>query len=108
MERFFDGTDQENSKTKGGKGQIKRIQKKQEGKEWRKEKEEIFMYVEVPILMCFPLVRNALGLPASCDPPSGEPTHMGTSPTTKIPYQHRGQNWSAWKGDYCLVQPRSN
>jgi hypothetical protein len=27
MERFFDGTDQENSKTQGGKGEIRKIQK---------------------------------------------------------------------------------
>jgi hypothetical protein len=27
MERFFDGTNQENSKTQGGKAQIRRIQK---------------------------------------------------------------------------------
>jgi hypothetical protein len=27
-------------------------------KEWRKEKEEIFTYVEVPILMCSPSVGN--------------------------------------------------
>jgi len=32
MERFFDGTDQENSKTQRGKGQIRKIKKKQEGK----------------------------------------------------------------------------
>ncbi len=53
MERFFDGTDQENSKTQGGKGQIRKIQKKRR-KEWRKEKEEIFPFVEVPILKCSP------------------------------------------------------
>jgi hypothetical protein len=52
MRRFFDGTDQENSKTRG-KGQIRKIQKhkkerdrsgkfkKTRRKEWRKEKEEI-------------------------------------------------------------------
>jgi hypothetical protein len=56
--------------------------KKTRRKEWRKEKEEIFKYVEVPILVCSPSVRNALGLLPSCDPPSGEPTCMGTSPTT--------------------------
>jgi hypothetical protein len=50
--RFFDGTDQENSKTRG-KGQSRKIQKhkkerdrsgkfkKTRRKEWRKEKEEI-------------------------------------------------------------------
>jgi len=37
MERFFDGTNQENSKTQGGKGQITKIQKnKKERMEERK------------------------------------------------------------------------
>jgi hypothetical protein len=27
-------------------------------------------------------IEIALGLPPSCNPPLGEPTHMGTSPTT--------------------------
>ncbi len=57
--------------------------KKTRRKEWRKEKEEIVKYVEIPILVCSPLVRNALRLPPWCDPPSGEPTCMGTSSTTK-------------------------
>jgi hypothetical protein len=34
--------------------------KKTRRKEWRKEKEEIFMYMEVPILVCFSSVRNTL------------------------------------------------
>jgi hypothetical protein len=100
MERFFYGTDRENSETQGGKGQIRKIQNKQEGKngakekkrffyvhggshtclfsigwersqvkffkktrrkEWRKEKEEILRYVEVPMHECSPSVGNALG-----------------------------------------------
>jgi hypothetical protein len=36
--------------------------KKAKRKELRKEKEEIFMYMEVPILMCSPSVRNTLAL----------------------------------------------
>ncbi len=53
-------------------------------KTWRKEKEEIvFTYVKIPILMCSPPVRNALRLLPLCNAPSGEPTCMGTSPTTK-------------------------
>jgi hypothetical protein len=84
MERFFDGMHQEKSKPEEGKGQIRKIQKnKKERMEERKEK-EIFMYVEVSIPMCSPSVGYALGLPPSCDPPSGEPTHVGTSPTTKV------------------------
>jgi hypothetical protein len=35
MKRFFDGTDQENSKTQGGKREIRKIKKK--NKERRKE-----------------------------------------------------------------------
>jgi hypothetical protein len=43
MERFFDGKDQENLKTQGGKGEIRKIPKKKtRRKEWRKEKEENF------------------------------------------------------------------
>ncbi len=38
MERFFDGTDQENSETQEGKGQIRKIQEKQEGKNGGKKK----------------------------------------------------------------------
>jgi hypothetical protein len=79
--------------------------KKTRRKEWRKEKEEIFMYVEV--LMCFPSVGNTLGVPPSCDPPSGEPTHMGTSPTTKFPINTGvkiGVRGREWKGDHCLLQ----
>jgi hypothetical protein len=39
---FFDGMDQENSKTQGGKGQTWKIYKKTRRKVWRNEKEEIF------------------------------------------------------------------
>ncbi len=81
MERFFDGTDQENSKTQGGKDRSGKF-KKTRRKEWRKEKVEIVTYVEVPILVCSPSVGNTLGLPCSCETPSGEPTCMGTQPTT--------------------------
>jgi hypothetical protein len=74
-------------------GRIKKIQKHKEErdklrkfkktrrKEWRKKK-EIFTYVEVPILVCSPSVENALKIPPLCDPPSGKPTHTGTSTTT--------------------------
>jgi hypothetical protein len=49
----------------------------------KERKKEIVAYMEVPILMCSPLVRNTLGLSPSRDPPSEEPIPMGTSPTTK-------------------------
>ncbi len=42
MERFYDGTDQENSKTQGGKEQIRKIKKKQEGKNGGKKKKRFF------------------------------------------------------------------
>jgi hypothetical protein len=44
MERFFDETDQENSKTQGRKWDRSGIvfKKNKKEKEWRKEKEEIF------------------------------------------------------------------
>jgi hypothetical protein len=76
-------------------GRIKKMQKHKEErdrsgkfkktrkKEWMKEKEEISMYVEVPILVCSPSVGNTLGLLPSSNPPSGEPTCIGTFPTTK-------------------------
>jgi hypothetical protein len=65
------GTDQENSKAKGGNGQIRKIIKKNK-KERMKERKtrDFFMYMEVPILMCSPSVKNVLGLPPLCDPPS--------------------------------------
>jgi hypothetical protein len=74
MERFFAGTDQEKFKNTRKKGKDQENSKKQ----WRKEKQEIFTFVEVLILMCSVLVRHQ-GLPPSRNPPSGEPTHMGTS-----------------------------
>jgi hypothetical protein len=56
--------------------------KKTRRKEWRKKEEDIFIYVEVPILVCSPSVENILEIPPLCDPPSGKPTRMGTSLTT--------------------------
>jgi hypothetical protein len=55
--------------------------------ERRKEREEIFAYLEVPIQVCSPMVGDALGLPPLWDPPSGEPTDMGTFPTTSQDYK---------------------
>jgi hypothetical protein len=48
MERFFDGTDQENSKTQGGKGQFRKIhpkKKKKKGKNGGKQKKRFSYYV---------------------------------------------------------------
>ncbi len=80
-ERFFDGWIRKIQKHKE-ESDRSRIFKKARGKEWRKEKEEIFTFTEFLTLMCSALVGNTLGLLPSCRPPSGEPTHMGTSLTT--------------------------
>jgi hypothetical protein len=71
--------------TRRRKGTDQEISKKPRRKEWRKEKEEIFTYMEVPIVVCVlhRLRTPSVWLPPLCDPSSGEPTGMGTSPTTK-------------------------
>jgi hypothetical protein len=79
-------------------------------KEWRKEREEIFAYLEVPILVCSPLVGDALGLPplwrshsygnlpynitrlekkhcSSCPPHKSLHTSYNTSDSIKCPVQ---------------------
>jgi hypothetical protein len=65
MERFFDGTDQENSKTQGGKGHSSRkiFKNKKERMKERKRK-RFFTYMEVPILIFSPSVRNILVRPS--------------------------------------------
>jgi hypothetical protein len=72
MERFFDGMDPKNSKTQGGKGQIKKIQKnKKERVEERKRRD-------------FYVGGGSHTRVFSIDwehPRLGEPTRMGTSPT---------------------------
>jgi len=78
---IFDGTEKENSKTRGGRGQIRKIQEnKKEIIEERKRRD---------LRICggshtrvFAIGWGCPGLPPLCDPPSGEPTHMGTSLTT--------------------------
>jgi hypothetical protein len=58
MESFFDGTDQENSKTQGGKGQIRKNSKERERKkEWRKEKEEIVTYNQTSLTYIHTYIR---------------------------------------------------
>jgi hypothetical protein len=64
-------------------GQIRKIKKfKKERMEERKRRDFV-TDLEVLGLVCSPWVENALRLLPSYDPPSGEPTHMGTSHTTK-------------------------
>jgi hypothetical protein len=60
---------QKHKEERGRSGEFKKTRRK----EWRKEKEEIFMYVEVPILVCFPSVGNTLGVPPSCNLPQENP-----------------------------------
>jgi hypothetical protein len=73
MERFYDGTDQENSK-------------KQEGKNGGKKKKRFFFFtnLEVPILVCSPSVSQEHPWATALVQPflRREPTCMGTSPTT--------------------------
>jgi hypothetical protein len=58
MERFFDGTDQKIQKDKEERDRSGKLKKKQEGKEWMKEKEEIFAYVKVPLTGVFSIHRE--------------------------------------------------
>ncbi len=74
----FDGMDSAKLKNTRRKGTDEEKSEKKRRKKWRKQKEEIFIYVEVPILVCSPSLENGLRLS-----PSAEPTHMGTSLTTQ-------------------------
>jgi hypothetical protein len=71
--------------------------------------------MEVPILIWSPFgwqlrggshtrmfSMNALELPPLCDPPSGEPTHMGTSFTTFI---KTPLNWNGLFASICHLEP---
>jgi len=81
VERFFDGTDQEYSKTQGRKGQIWKIPKKK--MERMEETKRKYFYIRGGShTHVFCMGREHQGLPPLCNPPSGEPTDMGTSPTT--------------------------
>jgi hypothetical protein len=82
MERFWDGTDWENSKPQGGKGQIRKNEKNKKERIHGKRRRDVLCMWRFPYFVCSPSVRNTLGLPPSCNPTSGEPTLMGTSPTT--------------------------
>jgi hypothetical protein len=50
MERFLDETDKENSETQGGKGHIRKIQRKQEGKNGGKKKKRFLGTWRFPYL----------------------------------------------------------
>jgi hypothetical protein len=78
---FLDGTDEENSKSRG-KGHIRKIQKNKKERMDEKRRRDLLHMWRFPYFVCSPSVRDTLGLPPSCDPTSGEPTLMGTSPTT--------------------------
>ncbi len=68
--------------------------KKTRRKEWRQEKEEIFTYLEVPSVFC--IGRGRPQATALVQPPSGEPTHMGTSPTTSLDYFQNKETSDSW------------
>jgi hypothetical protein len=84
-------------------GRIRKIQKHKEErhrsgkfkktrrKEWRKEKEDIFRYMEVPTLMCSRSVGNTLGLPPSYDLPLRRIHLYGNLPYNIIPVEPNGQ-----------------
>jgi hypothetical protein len=58
--------------------------KKTRTKERRKEKRrDFYIHGGSHTHVCSPSIENTLRLPPWCDPPSGEPTGMGTSPTTQ-------------------------
>jgi hypothetical protein len=81
MERFFDGTDQENSKPQGRKAQIRKMKKnKMERMEERKRRDFYIHGGSHTHLFCIGWQHQRL--PPLCNRPSGEPTHMGTSPTS--------------------------
>jgi len=78
---IFDEMDQENSKTQGGRGQIRKIQENK--KEIIQERKRRDLCICGGSHTCvFAIGWGCPGLPPLCDPLSGEPTHMGTSLTT--------------------------
>jgi hypothetical protein len=57
-ERFFNGTDQENSKTQGGNGQIRKKIYKQEGKNGAKKKKRFFFNYDKLVIARGIFLRN--------------------------------------------------
>jgi len=86
---FFDGTDQENAKAPGGKGQIRIFffKSKKERMEERKRR-DFYLFLNVREGSCTHVFSiggehsQANYRPHVTLTPSGEPIHMGTSPTT--------------------------
>jgi hypothetical protein len=64
-------------------GQIRKTKKNKKERMEEQKRRDFVRDLKVPTLLCSPSVGNALGLLPSYDPPSGEPTHMEISPTTK-------------------------
>jgi hypothetical protein len=98
MERFFDGTDQENSKHKEERDRLGNKIKTRR-KEWKKEKKRFFFeifftYIEVPILMCSPLGWEH---PRTTLRKENPPTRMGNSPKTFIHPFHSFFHLKAWE-----------
>jgi hypothetical protein len=75
---------------------IRKIQKNMK----ERKRRDFFKYVKIPKLVCSPLVRKALRLQPLCNTPSGEPTCMGTSPTTK--YAKFDQLWCVFWFFPCI------
>jgi hypothetical protein len=95
MERFFVGMDQENSKTQGGKGQIRIIQKNKKERMEERKRRDFYVCGGSHV---FSIGREHPGSTALMRPSLRRTHSYGNLPYNKIPYQHRGQNWSAWKG----------
>jgi hypothetical protein len=81
MEIFFDGMDQENSKTQGRKAQIMKIQKTKRVRMEERKRRDFYIHGGSHTHV-FCISQQHQGLPPLCNRPSGEPTHMGTSPTS--------------------------
>jgi hypothetical protein len=98
-------------------GQIRKIQKHEEKgdrsgkfkktrrKEWRKEKEQIFIVCGGSHTHVFFIVpEHALRLPPLCNPSSGEPTCIRTSPTKNNNNSDRCMEQSHLSG-FCFSSP---
>jgi hypothetical protein len=77
MERLFDGMESGKFKNTRRKGTDQENPKKQEGKNGGKKKKRFLCTWRFP----YSCVLHQSGTP-SCNSPSREPTHMGTSLTT--------------------------
>jgi hypothetical protein len=70
MKRFFDGTDQDNSKTQGGEGQIRKIQKKRKREKNGGKKKKRFLQMW---RFSYSSVLHRTGTPSWYHPPATFP-----------------------------------